>query len=59
MKVALVYDTMRKKAMVQVVEWLEESVKTEGHEINVGKPHEFDSLDFDLFVIGSIPLPIP
>ncbi|MGD9395551.1 MAG: flavodoxin domain-containing protein [Candidatus Thorarchaeota archaeon] len=53
MRVALVYGTNRKKATVKVVKWLEETVKAEGHEITVGKPSEFDSLDFDLIIIGS------
>jgi menaquinone-dependent protoporphyrinogen IX oxidase len=53
MRVALVYGTNRKKATFQVVKRLEDTVKTEGHEVTVGKPSEFESLDYDLIVIGS------
>ena len=53
MKIAIIYGTKRKKAMVQVVEWLKAACKSEGHDVTVGKPAEFGSLEFDLFVIGS------
>ncbi|MFW9807896.1 MAG: flavodoxin domain-containing protein [Candidatus Thorarchaeota archaeon] len=53
MKVAIIYGTNRKKAMVKVVKWLEETVKEDGHEVSVGKPSEFDSIDYDLIIIGS------
>ena len=43
----------RKKVMVIVVKWLEETMKAENHEITIRKPSEFDSLDYDLIVIDS------
>jgi menaquinone-dependent protoporphyrinogen IX oxidase len=53
MKVAIVYGTNREKAMVKVVKWLEAGFTSEGHEVKVGRPNEFDSFDYDVFVIGS------
>ncbi len=53
MKVAVVYGTNREKAMVKVIKWLQAGFESEGHEVTVGRPHELDSLNYDLFVIGS------
>ena len=53
MKVAVVYGTNREKAMVKVVEWLRRGFESEGIDTTVGRPSDFDSLDYDLIVIGS------
>ena len=39
--------------MVKVVEWLRIGFESEGIDTSVGKPPEFDSLGYDLIVIGS------
>ena len=53
LKVGIIYETKRKKATVQVVEWLENALKNHNVEVTAGKPEEFDNLDFDAFIIGS------
>jgi menaquinone-dependent protoporphyrinogen IX oxidase len=53
MKVAIIYETKRKKATVQVVEWLSNALKSHDVDVTTGKPEDYDSLDFDAFIIGS------
>lgn len=53
MKIAIIYETKRKKATVQVVEWLSNALKSQNVDVTVGKPEDYDSLDFDAFIIGS------
>ena len=53
MKVAIIYGTNREKATIRVVDWLRQGYEHNGHEVTVGKPSNFNSLDFDLIVIGS------
>lgn len=53
MKVAIIYETKRKKATVQVVEWLRNALKSNNVDVAAGKPEEFENLDFDAFIIGS------
>ena len=53
MKVAIIYETKRKKATVQVVEWLRNALKSHNVDVTSGKPEEFNNLDFDAFIIGS------
>ena len=52
-RVGIVYSTKRRKATVQVVEWLKAAFESNGLEVEVGKPDEFNALDCDLFVLGT------
>ena len=53
MKIAIVYETKRKKATVQVVDWLKNALKSQNVDVTAGKPDEFENLDFDAFIFGS------
>ena len=53
MKVAIIYGTNREKATIRVVDWLSQGFGNEGHEVSRGKPAEFDSLDYDIIIVGS------
>ena len=52
-RVCIVYSTKRKKATVQVVEWLKVAFESNGLEVEVGKPEEINTQDCDLFVLGT------
>ncbi len=52
-RVCIVYSTKRKKATVQVVEWLKAAFESNGLEAEVGKPEEINTQDCDLFVLGT------
>jgi len=52
-RVGIVYSTKRRKATVQVVEWLKASFESNGLEVEVGKPEEINTLNCDLFVLGT------
>jgi len=52
-RVGIVYSTKRRKATVQVVEWLKAAFESNGLEVEVGKPEEIDMLNCDLFVLGT------
>jgi len=52
-RVGIVYSTKRRKATVQVVEWLKAAFESNGLEVEVGKPEEIDTLNCDLFVLGT------
>jgi menaquinone-dependent protoporphyrinogen IX oxidase len=53
LKLGIIYGTKRKKATVEVIEWLMEACKKSGIEVEVGKPEEVSDLDHDAFVVGS------
>jgi menaquinone-dependent protoporphyrinogen IX oxidase len=53
LKIAIIYETKRKKATVQVVEWLRNALASQNVEVTAGKPEAFETLDFDAFIIGS------
>lgn len=52
-RVGIVYSTKRRKATVQVVEWLKAAFESNGLEVEVGKPEEIDTLNCELFVLGT------
>jgi len=52
-RVGIVYSTKRRKATVQVVEWLKAAFESNGLEVEVGKPEEIGTLNSDLFVLGT------
>jgi len=52
-RVGIVYSTKRRKATVQVVEWLKAAFESNGLEVEVGKPEEIDTLNCDFFVLGT------
>jgi len=52
-RVCIVYSTKRRKATVRVVEWLKAAFESNGLEVEVGKPEEFNTLDCDFFVLGT------
>jgi len=52
-RVGIVYSTKRRKATVQVVEWIKAAFESNGLEVEVGKPEEIDTLNCDLFVLGT------
>ena len=52
-RVCIVYSTKRKKATVQVAEWLKAAFESNGLEVEVGKPEEVNTQDCDLFVLGT------
>ncbi|TFG06985.1 hypothetical protein EU538_09425 [Candidatus Thorarchaeota archaeon] len=51
--VALIYETRRKKAMVQVVEWIEDALASMGVDAEVGKPDQLGAMNHDAYFIGS------
>jgi menaquinone-dependent protoporphyrinogen IX oxidase len=53
LKIAIIYETKRKKATVQVVDWLKNALMNLNVDVKAGKPDEFENLDFDAYIIGS------
>ena len=53
MKIGIIYATNRKKATLQLVLWLEESLISKGWDVVVGKPAEYNDFDCSAFIIGS------
>ena len=52
-RVGFVYSTKRRKATVQVVEWPKAAFESNGLEVEAGQPEEIDTLNCDLFVLGT------
>jgi len=52
-RVGIVYSSKRRKATVQVVEWLKAAFESNGLEVEVGKPEEINTLNCDLLILGT------
>lgn len=53
MKIGLVYQTKREKAMVQIVSWLEQALLEAPFSLVVGKPEVVKNQTFDAYILGS------
>ncbi|HDJ89595.1 MAG TPA: hypothetical protein ENG40_02760 [Thermoprotei archaeon] len=54
MNICIIYDTRREKgATKHIVKWLSEELFRMGGNVDIVKPGEIDSFDYDLFIIGS------
>lgn len=53
MKIGIIFSTERKKATVQVVDWLISALEQKGFNMEVGMSNEFQKFDCDGYIVGS------